>query len=146
MEVKTVTKGLSKEAQTLSEGVRDRFVEFVKGKGLTEVSKKTNLNYQVLRNSAVTGYRPSLDTVFQVKLGYQEEFDEVYVFTGRKEKAHTVHDEVERPTNREGSTVLQEQLTALQEKLREREEQISDLRRDKEFLQSLVRKQSEHVG
>lgn len=140
------TKGVSKQAQELSEKVRDRFVAFVKKKGLTEVAKQTNLSYQVLRNSAVTGYRPSLDTVFQVKLGYQEEFDEVYVFTGKEPVDQVLQAEVVRPTGAEEVTRLQAQLMAFQEKLKERDEQISELKQDKAFLQSLVKKQTDPLG
>ncbi|RYF73830.1 MAG: hypothetical protein EOO39_09690 [Cytophagaceae bacterium] len=136
------TKGVSKQAQELSEKVRDRFVDFVKKKGLTEVAKQTNLSYQVLRNSAVTGYRPSLDTVFQVKLGYKEEFDEVYVFTGKQPIGQALQAEAERTTSEEVVTGLQAQLMATQEKLKEREEQISELKADKAFLQSLIKKDS----
>ena len=127
----------------LTKAVKDRLKEFLKDKKLSEVSKITGCHYTVVHNISNGKYTPSLETIFQFKLGYGHEFDEVYIFTGRREKVHTVHDEVERLSIREGSKALQEQLTALQEKLREREEQISDLKRDKEFLQSLIKKQSE---
>ena len=138
MEAVSTKKGVSKEAQALSKKLRDRFVDFVKAEGLSEVSKRTGCNYQALRNSVVDGYNPSLDTVFQVKLGYGDEFDEVYIFTGKKLDLPVDSMDGEAD-NQVGQ--LQERLTALQEKLNEREEQIQELKSDKAFLQGLIKKQ-----
>ncbi len=142
METPSNKKGVSKEAQALTRKLRDRFVEFVKNEGLSEVSKRTGCNYQALRNSVVDGYNPSPDTVFQVKLGYGEEFDEVYIFTGKKVQTHNPADSVsvENISNNQAE-VMQERLDMLQEKLNEKEQQIQELKQDKAFLQDLVKKQ-----
>lgn len=134
-------KGVSYAAKAHAREVRRRFVEFVKSKGLSEVSEKSGCNYQALRNSYVDegGYNPSLETIFQVKLGYGDEFDEVYVFTGKKIKLETL--EIQGYMNEITSQPVDDQLAALQEKLKEKDEQIKELKEDKAFLQSIIKKQ-----
>lgn len=136
--MKTITKkGVSEEAKALAKEVRDRFVEFVTTKGMSEVSDKTGCNYQALRNSVVVGYNPSLDTLCQVKLGYMEELDIEYLFTGKKSEAQPIptvavnHDDT-----------LPDQLRIMKARLSEREEQVKELKNDKAFLQELLKKAS----
>lgn len=141
METSGGKKGVSPEAQALTRKFRDRFVEFVKREGLSEVSKRTGCNYQALRNSVVEGYNPSPHTVFQVKLGYGEEFDEVYVFTGRKIRADESNDlrEDTKGHLNPSDTVYDDNTALLREKLYERERQIIELKKDKKFLQNVIK-------
>ncbi|GAB3570549.1 hypothetical protein GCM10027578_26940 [Spirosoma luteolum] len=127
-----VKKGVSEEAKAYSKQIRDRFVEFVKERGIKEVSSRTNCSIHALRNSVVQGYNPSLDTICQVKLGYKDEFSEVYLFQGKLSEDHVIEagDDVDS---------LKEQLRYAQEKLAEKEETIKELKSDKAFLQDLIK-------
>ncbi|WP_018619746.1 hypothetical protein [Spirosoma luteum] len=129
-------KGVSEEAKQMAREIRDRFVSFVTHKGLSEVSDKTGCNYQALRNSAVTGYNPSLETVCQVKLGYGDEFDEVFVFTG---KAFQMDNQPPIPVSQVAESQvenLKSKLIELQEKISEKDDLISSLKQDKIHLQN----------
>lgn len=135
-------KGVSNEAKAYARQVRMRFVEFLKSKGLSEVSNQSGCNYQALRNSFVEegGYNPSLETIFQVKLGYGDEFDDIYVFTGKKIHKQELGEPIEKLHTSEIEGI-KEQVLDLQTKLREKDEQIKELKEDKSFLQSIIKKQ-----
>jgi hypothetical protein len=137
----TAKKGVSDEAKAMAKEIRDRFVKFVTDEGLSEVSEKTGCNYQALRNSAVTGYNPSLETICQVKIGYGDEFDDVYVFTGKR--FETVNKDLPTVQSSDNSQIelLNQRLAILQDKLTERENQILELKMDKMFLKDLIKKQ-----
>jgi len=116
-------KGASDEAKNYAEEVTKRFTEFVKGKGMKEVSDHVRCNYQALRNSVSDGHNPSLVTLCQVILGYYDEIDITYLFTGNRK------------------ITIPNELPASNDYTRLLEEQIQDLKRDKEFLQDLLKKQ-----
>lgn len=123
--METDKKGISQDAKEYSEQVTRRFTEFIKGIGMKEVSDKVLCNYQALRNSVSGGHNPSLDTLCQVKLGYMEELDINYLFTGERRS----------DSNRSERHSSDEHVRFL-------EEQVEELKRDKEFLQDLIRGQT----
>lgn len=137
-------------AQLRSEGVKDRFVAFVKEKGLAEVAKQAGLNYQVLRNSAFPSgsgedkktYRPSLDTIFQVADAYPEEFDLLYIMIGELTSGGPIilPDLTQDLTT--GNTNDTNQISVLNQRLIDKDELIAELRNDKAFLQTLLQNQS----
>lgn len=139
-----------KKAQLRSDGVKDRFVAFVKEKGLAEVAKHAGLNYQVLRNSAFPSgngddkktYRPSLDTIFQVADAYPEEFDLLYIMTGAKASGSPVILPDLAQDQSTGNSSETNQISILNQRLIDKDELIAELRNDKAFLQTLLQNQS----
>jgi len=126
-----MVKGTSDEAKKFGDQVRDRFIEFVDERGIREVSDKTGCNEQVFRNPR-NGTRPAIDTLCQVKIGYGDEFDINYLFTGEKAKA---------PESSESETsLLREKIEALTAKLAENNSLIKELRADKFLLQEVIMK------
>lgn len=131
-------KGITEEAKLLAKGVGLRFAKFISNKGLSSVAEKSGFHYSALRNSAIGKYNPSLETIFQVKLAYGKEFDDVYVFTGQV-------GEVDAGENKEDILnkdchILERQILLLQDRIMDKDQQIQDLKRDKEFLQSLIKR------
>lgn len=122
-------KGASDEAKKYAEEVTKRFTEFIKGKGMREVSDHVMCNYQALRNSVADGHNPSLVTLCQVILGYPDEIDINYLFTGK------------RDASGKGQILIPDAVPASNDYIRLLEEQIGDLKQDKEFLQSIIKKQ-----
>ncbi|MGM9512439.1 hypothetical protein ACS5NO_32205 [Larkinella sp. GY13] len=129
------TKGTSDEARDYSAQVRDRFIQFFTERGMKAVSDKTGCNEQVFRN-CLNGTRPAVDTLCQVKLGYGEEFDINYLFTGIKSEP------AEIPTPADNSQFeaiienLKKQLGVSQEKIGEKDDLIKSLKEDKVHLQN----------
>ena len=132
-------RGVSDESKELARQVQIRFAEFVNDKGLAAVANKSGYHYSALRNSAIGKYNPSLETIFQVKLAYGDEFDDVYVFTGKKLKAEDVVS-VTEDTEIKQYDQSETRIIALEEKIIEKEQLIQDLKQDKLFLQSIINK------
>ena len=130
----------AENAESLTDAVKARFKEFLNGRKLSEVSKKTGCHYTVVHNISNGKYTPSLETVFNFKLGYRDEFDEVYILTGKKIGTNEKPFELAQQIPNLEDKILHEQLLILREKLKEKDEQIRDLKQDKDFLQALLKR------
>ncbi|MEZ0483176.1 hypothetical protein [Fibrella aquatica] len=124
----------------LTQAVKDRFKEFLNGRKLSEIAKITGCHYTVVHNISKGKYTPTLETVFNFKLGYGDEFDEVYILTGKRINTDKKTSELVQDVADSEHRVIQSQLQALHEKLKEKDEQIRDLKQDKEFLQGLLKR------
>lgn len=94
----------------------------------------------MVHNISKGKYTPSLETIFNFKVGYGDEFDEIYMLTGKKITSDEKTIEPVQPIANTEDRALNEQLLILRGKLEEKDIQIQDLKQDKEFLQSLIKR------
>jgi hypothetical protein len=132
------------DTETLKNAVKDRFKEFLKEAKLSEVAKITGCQYTVVHNLSKGKHAPSLETIFNFKLGYGNEFDEVYMLTGKKAATGEKIIESTQSISDSEKITLYERLLSLGERLEEKDKQIQELlRQDRDFLQSQLERQGQ---
>lgn len=135
----------NRTASAMADDVKTRFREFVELETTSKVAERAGVAYQVIYGAAFGEYRPSLETIFKVKIAYGYDFDEVYVLTGiKRESSAKYRHEDSSPHSKQTdipNTGHNEELDFLREKIKYQEITIKDLKSDKDFLQALINKQ-----
>lgn len=114
--------------ETLTNAVKGRFMEFLKEAKLSEVAKLTGCHYTVVHNLSKGKHAPSLETIFNFKLGYGDQFDEIYMLTGKRLTTRESN-EPTQPISDSEKITLYERLLSQSERLEEKDKQIQELLR-----------------
>ena len=132
-------------AINMQQSITKRFVEFLDFKGPSVVARAVGISPQKFYNFR-SGVNPNMDTLLQVAAAYPDEFDIIYVVTGRKLLATgeiiTPVIEPTEPPKEYVEAVVKNLEKEIDEKykrlLDEKDAQINEARKDKDRMWELI--------